>query len=122
MQQREPLGPEFRVEHVHACQVTSRPIEARNKPELRGVNADKEHNWDAGGRSLGGKSRRRPGCDDHRHSKLDQISRQRRQSVGLVSRPAIFDQKVPAFNVAGFVYTSPEACQPASIGLRRPEV
>jgi len=27
----------------------------------------------------------------------------RLQSVRLVSRPAIFDQKVPAFNVAGFV-------------------
>jgi hypothetical protein len=31
---------------------------------------------------------------------LDQISRQYLQSVSLVSRPAIFDYKVPAFNVA----------------------
>src|SRR5262249_27541884 len=38
------------------------------------------------------------------------------------SRPAIFDHKVPALNVAGLVQTAPEAGQPNSIGLRRPEV
>jgi hypothetical protein len=38
------------------------------------------------------------------------------------SRPAIFDQKVPAFNVAGFVQTPPETGQPGGVGLRRPVV
>jgi hypothetical protein len=39
-------------------QVASRPIEARNKSELCGVNADEEHDWDAGGCSLSRKSRK----------------------------------------------------------------
>jgi hypothetical protein len=50
--------------------------------------------------------------------KSDQISRQRWQSIGLISHPAIFDHKVPAFNVAGLVQTSPEAGQPGGVGLR----
>src|SRR6516165_12677830 len=49
-------------------------------------------------------------------------SRQCWQSVSLVSRPAIFDRQVPAFNVTGLVQTSPEAGQPGGIGLRRPVV
>jgi hypothetical protein len=36
---------------------------------------------------------------------LDQISRQRWQSVGLVPGRAIFDQKIPAFNVASLETT-----------------
>jgi hypothetical protein len=47
---------------------------------------------------------------------LDQISRQRWQSISLVSRPAIFDHQVPAFNVAGLVQTPPEAGQPSDSG------
>src|SRR5262249_30290933 len=76
--------------------------------------------WDAGGRSLGrvGNSSR----DDYIHSKLDQLIRQRWQAVSLVSRPAIFDHKVPAFNVASLAQTPPEASQPGDIGFRRAEV
>src|SRR5262245_14924783 len=58
-------------------QVASRPIEAGNKPELHGVNGDGEHDWDAGGGSLSHESRKHPGCDDHSHLKLDQLTRQR---------------------------------------------
>src|SRR5262245_34006241 len=64
----------------------------RNKAELHGVSADVEHNWDAGSCSLSRQSTHQPGRDDCGHSKLDQISRQRRQSISLVSRPAIFDE------------------------------
>src|SRR5262249_765453 len=79
-------------------------------------------NWDAGGRSLTRESRRRPGCDDHGDLTLDEISRQRRQSFNLISRPAVFDHKVAAFNIAGLAQTPPEAGQPGGVGLRRPEV
>jgi hypothetical protein len=58
------------------------------------------------------------GCNDHNDLKSDQISRQRWQSIGLISHPAIFDHKVSAFNVAGLVQTSPEAGQPGRVGLR----
>src|SRR5262249_17724104 len=44
--------------------------------------------------------------------------RPRWQSVSLVSRPAIFDHQIPAFNVAGLVQTSPETGQPGDVGLR----
>jgi hypothetical protein len=88
------------------------------KPELHRVSADAEHNWDAGGRSLSRESRKQSGCNDHNDLKSDQISRQRWQSIGLISHPAIFDHKVPAFNVAGLVQTSPEAGQPGRVGLR----
>src|SRR5262249_62121954 len=97
---------------VDARQVASRPIEARHEPELHWVSADIEHNWDAGGRSLSRESGKHTGCDDNSYLKLDQISRQRWQSVSLVPRPAIFDQKIPAFNVARLVQAPPEACPP----------
>src|SRR5262249_1037133 len=118
VQQREPLRPEFSVEPVEAGQVASRPIEARNKPKLRGVGGSGEHDWDAGGCGPSRASRNQPACSDTGHSKLDQISRQCWQSVSLVSRPAIFDRQVPAFNVTGLVQTSPEAGQPEGVGLR----
>src|SRR5262249_12400887 len=102
-------------------QVASRPIEARNKPELHGVSADGEHDWDVGGRSLSRESRKHARCDDYSHSKLDQISRQRWQPVSLVSRPAIFDHQVPAFNIAGLVQAPPEAGQPATLRHSRPK-
>jgi hypothetical protein len=98
-----------------------RPIEARNKPELHGIAADTEHDWDGGGRSLRRKSRRRAGCDDHGHSKLDEVNRQRRQSISLVSRPAIFNHNVAAFNVAGFVQAPPETVQPGVSDSGDPE-
>src|SRR5262249_40618248 len=114
--------PEFRGDRVEARQVASRPIEAGNKPKLHGVSADIEHNWDAGGRSLSRARSKRSGCDNHSHLKLDQISRQCWQSVDLVSRPAIFNHKVPAFNITRLVQTSPEAGQSGGVGFWRPEV
>ena len=56
------------------------------------------------------------------HLKLGQISRQRWQSVSLVSRPVIFDYQIAAFNVAGLAQTSPEAGQPNGVGLWRPKI
>src|SRR5262249_18955434 len=119
MQQRQPLGPEFTDERIKPRQVASRPIEARNKPKLHRDIAGTEHDWDAGSCSLSRESGYEPRRDDYGHSKLDQISRQRWQSVSLVSPPAIFDHQIPAFNVAGLVQTTPEAGQPRGIGLRR---
>src|SRR5262249_38993797 len=122
VQQREPLGPEFNDEAVDARKVASRSIETSNKPKRYGIGADEEHNWDAGARRLSRESRKHARCDDHSHSKLDQISRQRWQSISLVSRPAIFNHYVAAFNVAGFVQAPPETGQSGGVGLRRPRV
>jgi hypothetical protein len=122
VQQRDAFAPQFTVERVEACEVVSWPIEAGNKPKLHRIGGDDKHNWDAGGRSLRRASRKQPACDDHSHLKLDQISRQRRQSISLVLPPTIFDHKVPAFNVSGLVQPAPEAGQPKGVGLRRPKV
>src|SRR5262249_17774838 len=122
VQQRESLGSEFHDEIVEPRKVAPRPIKVSNKAELHGVSADEEHNWDAGSCSLSRQNTHQPGRDDCGHSKLDQISRQRRQSISLVSRPAIFDDQVPAFNVAGLAQTPPEASQPGGVELWRPEV
>src|SRR5262249_31252193 len=77
VQQGESFGPEFTDECVVARQVASRPIEAGNKAELHRVDADAEHNWDAGARSLGRANRKHSGWDDPSHLKLDQLMRQR---------------------------------------------
>src|SRR5262249_54527903 len=98
------------------------PIEAGYKSKLHGVSGDGEHDWDAGGRSLSRKSRSRPGCDNHSHLKLDQISDQHWKPIRLVSRPAIFDHEVPAFNVPGLAQTSSRASESGRIGLGRSEV
>jgi len=58
MQQRESLGREFTGEGVKARKVASRSIETRNKPDLHGVSADAEDDWDAGGCSLSRESRK----------------------------------------------------------------
>ena len=41
--------------------------------------------------------------DDHGHLAADQIGRQRRQSIVLTLRPAVFDRHVLALDIAGFV-------------------
>src|SRR5262249_37470885 len=122
VQQREPLRPEFSVERVEAGQVASRPIEACNKPMLHGVATDAEYDWDAGSCRLSGESSHQSGWPDYGPSRFAQTTRQRWQSVSLVSRPAIFDHQVPAFYVGGFAQPPSEAGQPGGIGLRRPAV
>jgi hypothetical protein len=58
MQQRESLGTDFTGEGVKACKVAARSIETRNKPDLDGVSADAEDDWDAGGCRLSRESRK----------------------------------------------------------------
>jgi hypothetical protein len=52
MQQRESPGAEFIGEGVKAGKIAARSIETRNEPDLHGVSADAEDDWDAGGCSL----------------------------------------------------------------------
>ena len=55
------LGSGLTGDIVEARQVPSRSIEARNKPELHGVIADNEQDWDFGSCSLSRESRQQPG-------------------------------------------------------------
>src|SRR5215470_1849927 len=76
VQQRERLRPQLAIDLVEAREVTSRPIETSNKTDLNRIDADAEHDWDGGGRSLSCESRRKAGRDNHGHPNLDQINRQ----------------------------------------------
>ena len=72
------------------------------RPSLTGIAAGREDNRNRRGRGLG-RQRRRVVPDDHGHRPANQFGRQRRQPIGLIFRPAVFDRDVLALDEAGFL-------------------
>src|SRR5262245_31268269 len=61
-----------------------------------------KYDGNSSGRRLSNKGRRRSGGDEHCHLTAHQVSRQRRQSIIVAVRPAIFDCDIAALDVAAF--------------------
>ena len=57
-------------------------------------------------------------ADDHGHLPANQVGRQRRQTVGLILRPAIFDRDVLALDIACFLQALAE-CESRRVGDRQ---
>ena len=120
MQNLKSLRFDLEAEHTVSSEVSSRPIEARDKAELHRVDACDENDRNSRGRGLGCKGRDKAWCDDHSHPMLEQISRQGGQPIDLIRRPPILDCHVPALDVTGFGETPSEASETDLIGFRRP--
>src|SRR6516165_12381377 len=99
MQHLKSLRFDLEAEHAVSRDVSSRPIEARDKAELHRVDACDENDRNSRGGGLGCKGRDKTWCDDHSHPMLEQISRQGWQSVDLIRRPAILDCHVPRHRI-----------------------
>src|SRR5262249_13938652 len=109
MQQPQPLCPEISAELSEACDVSARPVEARNQADLHWIGRVREDNWNF----CGGRFRRECGGGatsgrDNRYLALNQIGSQGWQAIELIVCPAIFDRNILAFGIAGLLQTLPE--------------
>ena len=99
--QLQAFGGERVGQHGHAGHVAAGPAQARDIAELDRIAAEKEHDRDARGRSLGGGCGRRRNGDDHIDVPCDQIGSHGRQLVVTAFRPVIIDPDVAAVDKAG---------------------
>ena len=96
------FGPSSALKRGHAREVAAWPVQAGDKSKLDRVAAGQEDDRNRRGRRLGRQRRRSAARGNHGHLTTNQIGRQRRQSIVLALRPAIFDRHVPALDIAGF--------------------
>jgi hypothetical protein len=120
--QQLPLSHQLSLQKRYARDIASRAVEAGEEPRLDRVNTVGEDDRNGRGGHLGDKCRRGTRCDDHIHLAMNQIGGEPRQSVVLAFRPAIFDRRIPAFDIADFVEASPEGNQTSRdvVGLGDP--
>jgi hypothetical protein len=81
--------------------IAARPVQAGNKSKLHRIARCREDNRNRSGRRLC-RDRRRAIRDDRGHLAANQIGRHCGQSIVLTLGPAVFDEHVLAFSVAGF--------------------
>ena len=112
-------SPPARLRGSHAGDVAARPVEAGDKADLTGSPPTTNTIGIVVVAALAASAAALPPCDDHRHLAADQIGRQRRQSIVLTFRPAIFDRDVLALDIAGLLQALAErghACAPIVTG------
>src|SRR5262245_44494764 len=97
MQQFNSLCRQLNREKIDAREITPGPGEARDQTELDGVGTDIEHDGDRRGCRLGLQRRMRTPSSDHSNASPNQFGGERRQPLGLVLGPAVFDRHVLAF-------------------------
>ena len=87
-------------------------------PNSTGSNRYREDDRNRCGRRLCGQRRRSAIRDDHGHLAAHQIGRQRRQSIVLAVRPAVFDRDVLALDITG-LFQAADGRPPRWLGSRR---
>src|SRR5262245_38780394 len=90
-QEFQPLCHHLTTQKIDACEVATRTGESGNKTKLDRIFGGDENDRDRRRCRLGG-PRRRHTSDrrDHRNLPADQVDRQRRQSIDLILRPAVY--------------------------------
>jgi hypothetical protein len=91
MQQVEPLSRKLSLHKRDAGDIATGVAEAGDKARLDRVDGDIEDDRNCRGYRFGRDYRSGTRGDHHRHPALDQIGGQRRQSIVLTFRPAVFD-------------------------------
>ena len=90
------------------------------RPSLTGSSRDVEDDGDRRGCRLGRERRSgTAGRDDHGDLSANQFGRQRRQSIDLILRPAVFDRHVLALDIAGVFEALAKSAQPVREPVRR---
>jgi hypothetical protein len=87
---------------LDAREIAARLGEAGDKPRRDRIIAGGEHDRNAGGRRFCCQHWCGAVRGNHIHLATDQVSYQRRKSIILALRPAVFDPHVLAFDIAGF--------------------
>jgi hypothetical protein len=105
MQELQPFCHDGRGQKAYARDIATGPIEACDQAQCDRVATDGEDDWNGYGCGL---CCQRPdviGRKDHIHPVMNQISRKLGKPIVLISRGAIFNSDVLAFNKIGFLQT-----------------
>src|SRR5262245_47799876 len=116
----EPLRPYFHTQGSRACDVAARSAQAGDKTQLDWVTPGRVYDRNRRGRRFGRQCARRAARGDDGDLVLNQLGRQRRQSVILVFRPAVLDCHVLTLDVAGLLQALAERGHHGGVPLRRP--
>src|SRR5262245_42144094 len=114
----EPLRPDFEVKLGRASHVAAWSVQAGDKTQLDWVAPGREYDRNGRRRRFGRQRRRCAGRGDDRDLALDQVGRQRWQSVIVTFRPAILDSRVLTIDVADFLQTLAERGRVRRIPVR----
>src|SRR5262249_48906130 len=115
----EPLRPDFDAKISRASHVAAWSAQAGDKTQLDRVTPGREYDRNRRGRRFGRQRRRCGSRGDDGDLLLNQIGRQRWQSVIVVFRPAILDGRVLTVDVAGFLQTLAERGHHWHVAVRR---
>jgi hypothetical protein len=100
-QEIKSLGRYVNKEHGDAREVAPRTVEACYEAGFDRVNADEKDDRNFAGDRFGGKGRIDvPAGKDHVNPTLNQLCRQRRQSIVMIFREAIFDGDIRPLDIA----------------------
>ena len=114
------FGPSSTFKLVTPVRLPPGRFRLATSPSCDRVAADREDDRNRRGRRLCRQCRRSTADgDDHAHLTADQIGRQRRQSIVLALRPAIFDRHILALDIAGFFQALAERGQRCGVLVRR---
>src|SRR3984957_14226704 len=109
MQQPQPFSHQSRGDVAEPCDITSWPIETRDKAKTNGVTAHLENDRNCRRclfSHLSGK--RAAGDSNHRYMTAHQVGFKGRQSAFIILRPTIFDHDILALDKTGLLQTLPE--------------
>src|SRR5262249_29376746 len=118
----EPLRPYLYIQGGHARQVAAASAQAGDKTQLDRVTPGREYDRNRRSRRFGRQRRRCASRGDDRDLLLNQIGRQRWQSVIVTFRPAILDRHVAALDITSFVEALAERGHHGCVPLRRPTI
>src|SRR5262245_8941262 len=109
MQKPQPLGGEHSAEKGDPGDVAARPVEASDVALLDRVTTIGKHNGNCRACDLGGQNRiATSGRSNHYRFAINQIGRERRQSIRLVFCKTVFDRYVSGFEVTVFTQAAAE--------------
>src|SRR5262249_53453683 len=112
VQEPDPLCLNSRQQKIYPCRVAAWPVEAGDEAELDRVVAGTEDDRNGRGCCFGSERRLRAPCGgDDGDVTVNQIGRERRQSVVLTFRPAILDRHVLTFGEPALPEALMECCQ-----------
>jgi hypothetical protein len=112
VQERELLRGHVDPEKARPGDIPAGPVEARHDAGPDWVSAIDEDDGNGCRRSFGRKRRGIGVSNDQQDLATNQIGRQRRQSIILLFRPAVFDHQIPALDVACFAQPPVEGSDP----------
>ena len=119
-QKFQPFCGQLGIEKINACQIAAGRARLATRASLTGSSDVMKTMGSVVVAALAANVRRiTSGSGNHRDLPADQIGCHRRQPIGLVFGPAIFDRDVLAFDIAGLLKSLPKCAHALRVTVRR---